>query len=109
MDTRRRAHDLEIVNESLGYQERHTVRVTPGEVASVTLTLPKGSLSINAVPWAEVFVDGTSVGETPIGNIQVPIGPHELVFRNPKLGERRETVVVTTRAPAKVGVDLRAK
>lgn len=102
-------HDLEIVNESLGYQERRTVRVTAGEVASVTASWPKGSLSINAVPWAEAFVDGTSVGETPIGNIQVPIGPHEIVFRNPKLGERRETVVVTTRAPAKVGVDLRAK
>lgn len=102
-------HDLDIVNEPLGYQERRTVRVNAGEVAPVTLTWPKGSLSINAVPWAEVFVDGTSAGETPIGNIQVPIGPHEIIFRNPKLGERRETVVVTTRAPAKVGIDLRAK
>ena len=66
-------------------------------------------MAINAIPWAEVLVDGTRVGETPIGNITVPIGTHEVIFRHPELGERRLTVTVTTGEPVKVGVDLRSK
>ena len=102
-------HELDIISEPLGYQEHRTVRVAAGQVAEVNLKWPRGSLSINAIPWAEAFVDDTSVGETPIGNIQVPIGPHEITLRNPQLGERRASVTVTMRDPAKVGVDLRAK
>jgi len=102
-------HDLEIVNESLGFQDRRSVRVAAGQVSAVNLPWPTGSLSINAVPWAEAFVDGRSVGETPIGNIQVPIGTHQITFRHPQLGERSTFVTVTTREAAKVGIDLRAK
>ena len=30
--------------------------------------MPNGSLSVNAQPWAEVVLDGTVIGETPIAN-----------------------------------------
>ena len=83
--------------------------MTPGQIATVKLAWPNGSLAINAVPWAEAFVDGKPVGETPIGNIEVPIGPHEIVFRHPQLGERSVEVTVTTHETARVGVDLRAQ
>jgi hypothetical protein len=102
-------HDLEFVNEALGYREQRAVQVTPGQVSSVRLEWPRGSMAINATPWAEVLVDGARVGETPIGNIAVPIGTHEVIFRHPELGERRRTVTVTTGEPIKVGVDLRSK
>jgi hypothetical protein len=99
-------HNLDIVNEPLGFHERRSVRVTAGQVTPIGFAWPTGLLSINAVPWAEAFVDGTPVGETPIANISVPIGHHEITFRNPKLGERSVAVTVTAREPAKVGVDL---
>jgi hypothetical protein len=102
-------HDLEFVNEVLGFSQRQTVQVTPGQVSTIKLAWPTGRLAINAVPWAEAFVDGRSVGETPIGNVQVPIGPHQIVFRHPQLGERSIWVTVTTRETAKVGIDLRSK
>jgi hypothetical protein len=102
-------HQLNLVNEALGYLEQRAVNVAPGQTAVINATWPTGGLAINAVPWAEAFVDGKSVGETPIGNIQVPIGPHEIVFRHPQLGERRAAVVVTTREITRVGIDLRAK
>jgi hypothetical protein len=102
-------HDLDIVNEALGFQERRVVQVTAGQVAPITLKWPTGRISINAVPWAQAFVDGALVGETPIANMQVPIGPHEIMFRHPQLGERRVSVTVTARDTAKVGVDLREK
>jgi serine/threonine-protein kinase len=61
------------------------------------------------VPWAQVFVDGSPLGETPIANAKVPIGQHEILFRHPQLGERRSSVTVTARETAKVGIDLRSK
>jgi serine/threonine-protein kinase len=74
---------------------------------SIALKPPQGTLSINALPWAEVWVDGKPAGETPIGNLSLPIGNHELVFRHPELGEQRRTVTVGALAPVRVGVDLR--
>jgi hypothetical protein len=41
-----------------------------------------------------VFIDGNPVGETPIANLALPIGTHQVVFRHPELGERRQTIVV---------------
>jgi hypothetical protein len=100
-------HDLDLVNETLGYRDRKSVQVTGGKLASIKAQLPKGSLSINAIPWAEVFVDGDRVGETPIGNLTLTIGPHEIIFRHPQFAEQRHAVTVTTKAPARVSVDLR--
>jgi len=102
-------HDLEFVNDALGFRVQRAVQVSAGQVSSVRLEWPRGSMAVNAIPWAEVLVDGNRVGETPIGSIAVPIGTHEVVFRHPELGERRMTVTVTTGDPVKVGVDLRSK
>jgi hypothetical protein len=102
-------HDLEFVNMPLGYRERRTVQVTAGQTATLRPQWPRGSMAINAIPWAEVFVDNNRVGETPIGNFNVPIGSHEVLFRHPDLGERRVSVTVSVGEPLKVGVDLRSK
>jgi hypothetical protein len=102
-------HDLEFVNESLGYRERRTVQVVAGQTASMRLEWPRGTMAVNALPWAEVFVDGNRIGETPLSGVSVPIGTHEILFRHPELGERRQSVTVTARETLKVGVDLRSK
>jgi hypothetical protein len=102
-------HDLEIVNDTLGYRSSRTVQVPPGKVAPIRIEWPKGTLAVNAVPWAEVWIDGERVGDTPMGNLSLPIGPHELVFRHPEFGELRHAAIVTANAPARVSVDMRKK
>lgn len=102
-------HDIEFANEALGFTARRTVRVTAGKTAATKIDLPNGVLSINAQPWAEVWIDGERIGETPIGNLSRRIGNHEVVFRHPELGERRETVVIAVGKPVRIGVDLRKK
>jgi hypothetical protein len=102
-------HDLEIINESLGYRATKTVNVGPGQVSTIKLDLPKAPMALNAVPWAEVWVDGERVGETPIGSVAVTIGPHEVTFRHPEHGEKRVVTTVTLAGPAKVSVDMRKK
>ena len=66
-------------------------------------------LHINAVPWAEVWIDGERIGETPIGNLPARIGTREIVFRHPDLGERRATALVTLKEPVRISMDLRKK
>jgi PEGA domain len=100
-------HEIELSNDTLGYHATRSVVVPPGKVAPVTVDLPQGVINLNASPWAEVFIDGRRVGETPIGNLPVTIGPHEVVFRHPQLGEKRQAVSVTLSAPVRVSVDMK--
>jgi PEGA domain-containing protein len=102
-------HDIEIVNDVVGYRSVRTVQVPAGRVTPIKIDFPKGTIAVNAVPWAEVWIDGERVGETPMGNLPIAIGPHEIVFRNPDLGELRHAVTVTLNSPARVSVDMRKK
>jgi hypothetical protein len=60
-------------------------------------TPPKGgtgTLSINALPWAEVTVDGKPAGRTPVTKT-VPAGKHTITFKNPdkkEVGKQSVTV-----------------
>ena len=101
------SHELELTNAALGYRVTRTVQVVAGQTLSIALKAPQGTLSINAQPWAEVWVDGKLAGETPIGNLSLTIGNHELLFRHPEFGEQRKTVTVGALEPVRVGVDLR--
>src|SRR4051812_20699770 len=100
-------HDLEIINDAVGYRTTKTVTVNAGATTTVKVDPPKGSISLNALPWAEVFIDGERAGETPIGNVQIALGQHEIVFRHPELGERRFTPTVTLNAPVRLSADFR--
>ena len=101
------SHALEFVNETLGYKATRTVNVAPGKLTTLSLDLPKGVVNLNASPWAEVFIDGERVGDTPIGNLAVAIGPHEIVFRHPQFGERRHAVSVTAGVPVRISVEMK--
>ncbi|MFB3854895.1 MAG: PEGA domain-containing protein [Vicinamibacterales bacterium] len=100
-------HEIEVTNDILAYRATQEVNVRPGQVVTVPVELPNGVLHVNAAPWAEVWIDGVRAGETPLGNLNIRIGPHEVVFRHPQLGEQRHAVTVTLAAPARLSVDLR--
>ena len=102
-------HHLDFINDALGYRFARTLSVRPGKLETVSLKLPNGSIAVNAVPWAEVWIDGEKAGDTPIGNLQKTIGKHDVVFRHPELGEMRQVVTVTLLGPARLSVDMRKK
>ncbi len=102
-------HVIALANQSLGFTDSKTVQVSAGGTTALKVDVPRVPLSLNALPWAQAWIDGASVGETPIGNHLVPIGSHEIVFRHPELGERRQTVLVTLSSPARVSLDMRKK
>jgi eukaryotic-like serine/threonine-protein kinase len=101
------SHRIEFSNPGLEFTAARTVQIAAGRTANVAIALPQGRLSINAVPWADVSLDGAVLGTTPLGEIAVPVGTHELVFRHPQFGERRQVVTVKAQTPARIGIDLR--
>jgi len=102
-------HELDMVADAIGYRATRKVKVNAGQTATLTLDLPKTPVSINAIPWAEVLVDGTRLGETPIGNVSITPGPHEIVFRHPQLGERRLKAVISLKDPNRLSMDMRPR
>jgi hypothetical protein len=100
------SHLIEFRNDSLGFQATRTVQVLPGKTVRVSIPLPEGGLSINATPWAEVTVDGRALGETPIANVTLRAGSHEIVFRHPQHGELKQTVVVKAGENGRVTVNM---
>jgi hypothetical protein len=99
-------HTLEIVSKTLVFNTEARVEIVAGKHSRVPVALPKGTVHLNAAPWAEVWVDGRKVGETPIGNLPLTIGPHEIVFKHPDLGEQSHAATVTAAAPLKLSVDM---
>src|SRR5262249_22558731 len=103
------SHQLVLVNDPLGFKLTRSVQVIAGRPSSVPVKLPTGTVALNATPWAEVWIDGEKVGETPIGNHQLAIGPHQVLFRNPELGEQAHPITVTLSSTTRVSVDMRKK
>jgi hypothetical protein len=100
-------HQLDLLNTALGYRVRQTVTIRAGVLTPLTITPPMGRLSINADPWAQVLIDDKPIGDTPVANVSVSLGEHEVTFRHPQLGERRETVLVRADVPTRVSTSFR--
>ena len=102
-------HDLIVASTALGFQAPLRVDVLPGRSVLTTVSVPNGSVSINALPWATVTLDGRDLGTTPVANVDVPLGNHDVVLRHPQLGDRRQTITVTAKSPVRLVVDLNKK
>jgi len=101
------AHQLDLLNMALGFRVRQTVTIRAGVLTPLTITPPMGRVSINADPWAQVLIDDRPIGDTPVANVSVSLGEHQVTFRHPQLGERRETVIVRADVPTRVSTSFR--
>jgi hypothetical protein len=99
-------HVLDLVNEQYGYRTRTSVEVGSGRTTTAKIDVPLGRVSVNATPWAEVQIDGRAAGMTPLANLSMPIGLHEIVWRHPQFGQRRQVISVTASQPVRIGMDF---
>lgn len=99
-------HELEFTNDTIGFAVTRSVQVQAGKVTRLPIPLPDGTVSVNAAPWADVWLDGQAIGQTPVGNLAAKAGSHDLVFRHPKLGEKKQTVIVKPGQASRVTVDM---
>jgi hypothetical protein len=72
--------DVEVSDESQGLLKRERITLRPSaEPVKRTISVGKGTLLINSVPWAKVKVDGKDLGETPVKS-EVYEGVHTVDF-----------------------------
>jgi len=98
-----------------GYQDTTVSGVFPssgsitlrGTLAANPVEQEPAYLTINATPWADVYVDGAAVGQTPIGSLEVEPGTHTVRLVCPPLeAEQTKTVTVGPGERKPVSADL---
>jgi hypothetical protein len=87
-------HELVVGNRALGYQETRHVDVRPGETTQLSIAPPQSKATFTATAPAEVWIDGKSVGQTPVIDLPLEIGSHHVRMKS-AVAERQFTVTVT--------------
>ena len=98
-------HELVFENKDLNYTGSHSIDIEAGETTRITVD-PRGSANINAVPWAEVYVDGQKQGDTPLANVSIRLGVREIVFKNPQFPDHKVITTIKFGEPATITADL---
>ncbi|MDX2009427.1 MAG: protein kinase [Myxococcaceae bacterium] len=68
-----------------------------------------GYLAADAVPWADVMVDGEPVDRTPFSKYPLPVGRHAITFRAPDGRTEVRTVAISEGATSSVRVEFAAR
>jgi hypothetical protein len=100
-------HRLDFVNAEVAYRGSQVVQVAAGQTTRITVDLPMGSVNLTSSPPSEVWIDGVRIGETPVANLSMPLGHHEVAFRHPRYGEMRYGFTVTLASPVRMSVDFK--
>jgi hypothetical protein len=82
---------LEYRHQDLRAVTTHNVKARQTATALITF---ETVVQINARPWAQVFLDGSTrrpLGQTPLSNVRIPIGG-VLVFENPNFPAKNHRV-----------------
>jgi serine/threonine protein kinase len=67
-----------------------------------------GTLRFIAKPWADVYVDGKKIGQTPMKPRKMPPGSYKVEFKNPELGKTKSfTIKLKSGGDEKVFADFR--
>jgi eukaryotic-like serine/threonine-protein kinase len=77
----------------------------PKQPARVVHKKPqKGTLSVNAIPWAKLFVDGHAAGHTPRLNVPLEAGRHQLKLVTQAGETRNRTIEIAPNKDTKLTV-----
>ncbi|MCL2103072.1 MAG: PEGA domain-containing protein, partial [Syntrophorhabdaceae bacterium] len=65
---------------------------------------------IQAIPWAKVYLGNRFLGDTPLNNVRLPVGEHQLRFVNEPLGvDKSERLLVRPGENPKIIVQMTPK
>lgn len=98
-------HELEFVNKQRGFRDTRSVNVGPGATIPISIDKTEGTLRIDAPEGSEIFIDGTRVGEAPIGEQTVTLGIREVLVKHGN-DEKKVSATVTSAAPADIKVEF---
>ena len=87
-------HRLVLKNPLLNIEKGVTVRIGAHDLTRMIVDLTKGlkgKLKIKVTPWAHVYVDGKSMGTTPLKPLELTVGEHTILVKNDKLGRQHSS------------------
>lgn len=84
---------LRVVHTDRRFERTREVTVVAARVHELEIRARQGWLKLAVAPWAHVRVDGKELGMTPLSDLVLDEGLHELVLENPEAGLRYETSV----------------
>lgn len=87
-------YQVEMVSEQFKYRVIEPLEVRPGEVTAHTVSLPMGSVHVTAPEGTEIRLEGEVVGRTPLDDLSIAIGTHDITATHPEAGQRRLMVDV---------------
>jgi len=82
-----------------------TSRPTPA-ATPVPERAAEGMLHVVVRPWAEVSVDGRSVGTTPLGSVTLPAGTHLVRLTHPEFRPLQRRIAIQPGETTSLRVDL---
>ena len=86
-------HTISLLNENFAGLITGRVSIRTDETVTSKYSFNEsGYLQIVVQPWADVFVDGRPVGQTPLQKVRIPVGRHTVTLRHPQLGEKAAEV-----------------
>jgi serine/threonine protein kinase len=91
------AHQLTVTSVEGGAVRKLGVAVPENGRTEKSVAFGMGKLTVKAAPWAQVTVNGRTLGLTPLPPVALPEGTHQVVLENKELG-RKKTLKVTIRA-----------
>jgi eukaryotic-like serine/threonine-protein kinase len=91
---------VKLVNSQFRLSSSLRVRVVAGSEVKRSHQWGKGTLNVNAKPWAEVFVDGVRAGQTPLARHEVWEGRRELLLVGPASQKRLNVTIEPGRSTA---------
>jgi serine/threonine-protein kinase len=84
-----------------------TPSVSPEPTPSATAPAAReGLLQLLVIPWADVAVDGKSVGTTPLKPLALPAGDHAVRFEHPDYHPLQKRVTIRPGETVRLEVDL---
>lgn len=100
-------HTVRLVHPDFGTVDR-MVRIEEGQTLHLDVDLKgeTGLVQVLVTPWAEVTVDGRSLGTTPLKPIALKPGGHSLRFTHPRFPAVDRRVEVRKGETVKIEVDM---
>ena len=99
-------HKLKLDSDAEGVSVVRKVKLVAGRTEALDISPQKGSLALNATPWAWVRVGRLSPAETPV-RLQVFEGEYDIQFECPDGRKKTETAQVSAGKTAAVTVNCR--
>ncbi len=78
----------------------------PAPEPPAPVVTPRGQLQLLILPWAEVSVDGKTIGTTPMRPVALDAGEHKVVLSHPNYRPLQKTVLIRADETFTLEVDL---